>query len=256
MPPITAKQCDTAYEMDKAYNKRGAVIGSSISSVHQNMDAAKQYVLMISEGNSGLQHNSGSMGSRQFKSTKLKCKDKDTQELVDLWNWQDNKPLCVSPNGDRQDCGIMSGIKKSVSNLESDLGGIFHIFDTSTKECVPVTLDIVNGCTQSGNDPTTQTAYITTDQAKKISPCIFTDKKNPYTDEVCKTPLTPEEIKAEEMKAAFPWLYGKESFATISSSKQEECCCANMPKDPLVKIYYTSIGVLMLYFIMKMTLKR
>lgn len=232
MPPITAKHCDTAYEMEKAYNKRGAVMGSSISSVHQNMDAAKQYVLMISEGNSGLQHNYGSMGSRQFKSTHIKCKDKNTQQLVDLWNWQDNKPLCVSPNGDKQDCGIMSGIKKSVSNLESDLGGIFHIFDTSTKECVPVTLDVVNGCTQSGNDPKTQTAYITTDQANKISPCVFTDKKNPYTGEAC-----------------------FESFSTISSSKQCNCS-ADMPKDPLIKIYYTSIGVLMLYFIMKMTLRR
>lgn len=232
MSPITAKNCDTAYDMSKAYNKRGAVLGSSISTVHQNMDAAKQYILMISEGDSGLQHDSGSMGPRQFKATKLKCKDKNTQELVDLWNWQDNKPLCVTPNGDEQDCGVMSGIKKSVSNLESDLGGIFHIFDTSTKECVPVTLDVVNGCTQSGNDPKTQTAYISTDQAKKINPCVFTDKNNPYTNDEC-----------------------RESFTTISSAKNCDCC-ADMPKDPLIKIYYTSIGLMMLYFIMKMTLRR
>ena len=207
-------------------------MGSSVSTVYQNMDAAKQYILMISQGDSGLQHNGGSMGPRQFKETNLKCKEKDTGELVDLWNWQDNKPLCTESNGTEKDCGIMSGISKSVSNLESDLGGIFHIFDTSTKECVPVTLDIVNGCTQSNGDPTTQTAYITTEQALKISPCVFTDKKNIHTGEAC-----------------------FETFSTISSSKQCNCS-ADMPKDPLIKIYYTSIGLLMLYFIMKMTLRR
>ena len=232
MPPITAKKCDTPYEMKKAYNNKKAAVGSSISSVNQNMDATKQYLLMINQGDSGLQHDGGSMGQRLFKPTNLKCKDKDTGELVDLWNWQDNKPLCTTPNGDDQDCGIMSGVQKSLSNLESDLGGIFHIFDTSTKECVPVTLDVVSGCTQSNGDPPSQTAYITTEQAEKISPCVFTDKKNLHTGEAC-----------------------FETFSTISSSKQCNCS-ADMPKDPLIKIYYTSIGLLMLYFIMKMTLRR
>ena len=52
MTVITAKDCDKDYKMDKAYSGRDAKLGSSLSNVHQNIDAAKGYVVMLSEGDS------------------------------------------------------------------------------------------------------------------------------------------------------------------------------------------------------------
>lgn len=240
MTVITAKDCDKDYKMDKAYSGRDAKLGSSLSNVHQNIDAAKGYVVMLSEGDSVLQNTPGSMGSRQFKSTKLKCDDVDSGEKVALWDLHNHKPDCYSPNGEKQSCGIIPGISMSVSNLEDDLGGIFHIFDTSTKKCKAVTIEVDNGCTQSDGDPKTQTAYLAVDKIKTLSPCIFTNRKNPITNEICNMPGQRTQ---------------QESFATASSSKHCECC-VDMPKDPLVKFYYTSIGLLMLFIVMKMTLRK
>lgn len=237
-----AQTCTNSYEMNSQIEKNaGGKKGASIAAARSSIDAAAHYSGLLTQGDTPVVIGGGSLGSRQFVETKMKCKDEDTGNMVRLYNWEDNKPHCYE-NNRKVNCGITKNISLSVSNLGKSLMGFTGVLNTSTKKCKKVTLEVVNACTLNGQHPKIQSGYIESSKIKDIQACAFPRnrrnvKKNPETGMVCES-----------------FQSGRDS--NISQVQKKEPCCSDMPKDPFIKIYYTSIGLLMLYIIMKMTLRK
>lgn len=223
----TAVDCNKTYDYPSHIQQHAAVKGDNKSSVKQNINAIGGYKTILSPGNSELQLMSGALGSRDFKSTSKTC-DAGGGNMVQLHQFQNHTVSCVNGTGQKKDCGLIAGLMQSVNNIGTDLGGLLHVFDISTPKCTEVTIDVVNGC-MSGP----QKAYIETSVAESIDPCFFTSRVNPITNAKC--PVEGFETKN----------------STITYANYPD-----MPKDPLIKMYYTSIGLLMLYILMKMTIKK
>ena len=227
----TAVDCDKQYSYSAHVVQNGASAGAHISDVNSNIDKATGYKNILTTGNSDLQLTSGSLGPRQFRKTSKQCKH-DTGEMVTLYNLDDNTVSCVTADGFPQSCGIMAGLEKGGKKISGSLAGLTHIFDTEPKDCTEVTIDVINGCKRGP-----EKAFVETSVVADLNPCIFSSKggirENPITGTRC--PI--------------------EGFTTKYSPARVPCC-ADMPKDPIIKIYYTSIGLLMLYIVMKMTLKK
>ena len=224
----TPVDCDKPYDYEAHIHQKAASKGDSLTTVNDNITVAKGYKTIISPGLSELQLMHGALGARQFRSTPKLCVDEDGNK-VKLYLFQNNQPSCHNSDGQSKDCGLAAGLKESVDGIGDSLGGLLHIFDTQTKTCSEVTLDVINGC-----DSGPQKAHIETDVAKDIDPCFFTKRINPITKEKCKI----------------------EGFRTKLKKQTHQCYCTDMPKDPFIKMYYTSIGLLMLYIILKMTFKK
>ena len=80
------------------------------------------------------------------------------------------------------------------------------------------------------NKVSTETAFVTVTDINAMNPCWFKDKKNPVTKAKC-----------------------SESFSTLHGSKVDY---SKMPDDFLIKAYYSSLGLLGLYILMKMFEKK
>ena len=227
----TAVDCDKQYSYSAHVQQNAAVAGSHAKNVKSNINTAIGYKNILTTGNSDLQLTGGSLGSRQFRKTSKLCKLKDG-EMVTQYNFDDNTVSCHTADGYPQSCGIMAGLEQSGSKISSSLAGLAHVFDTDPKDCTEVTIDVINGCTRGP-----QKAFVETSVVADIDPCAFSSKggirENPVTATRCQI----------------------EGFTTKYSPARVPCC-ADMPKDPIIKIYYTSIGLLMLYIVMKMTLKK
>ena len=69
-----------------------------------------------------------------------------------------------------------------------------------------------------------ETAYVTTSDIQGMDPCWFTDKRNPITGKTC-----------------------IEAFGNINNVDKSK-----MPDSLLIKVYYSALGLLGLYILMKM----
>ena len=237
-----AKECTIPFDMNSQIRKgEGGHKAPFIYAANASLFAAEQYAGLFGQGDTMVVKGGGSLGSREFVETKIKCKDEDTGELVALHRWQDNKPGCYE-NNRKVDCGITKNIAKSARNLGESLMGFTGVLDTSLKDCKKVTLDVVNSCTLDGQHPRAQQGYLESSKVKNINACAFvpTDgsrrKVNPVSGMVCETFQTGRDSKPLAIR--------------------KKPCCSDMPDDPFIKIYYTSLGLLMLYIIIKMTMRR
>lgn len=224
----TPVDCDKPFDFSAHIHQKAANKGDTLSAVKENIKVAEGYKTIISPGLSELQLMHGALGSRQFRSTPKLCEDEDGNK-VKLYLFQNHQPSCYTPDGLKKDCGLAVGLKESIDSIGNSLGGLLHVFDTSTKKCTEVTIDVLNGC---GSGP--QKAHIENDVAKDIDPCFFTNRVNPITNEKCSV----------------------EGFSVNTKNEKKSCCCTDMPKDPVVKMYYTSLGLLMLFILLKMTFKK
>jgi len=237
-----AQTCTNSFDMNSQIIKgAGGGVGSSLDAARSNIDAAGYYAGLLGIGDTPVVKGGGSLGSREFIETKLRCKDVDTGEMVKLHDWIDNKPDCYQ-NNNKVDCGLKKNFSLAVSNLGKSLMGFATVANTNTKDCKKVTLEVVNACTMNGQHSKYQTAYLEASKIKDIQACAFAPnssnvKKNPDSGMICETFQSGRNAKP----------------ATIQRKKP---CCADMPDDPFIKIYYTSLGLLMLYIIMKMTLRK
>lgn len=228
---VTAVDCDKQYSYPAHIKQNAAAAGAHLSDVKSNIATAGGYKDILITGNSDLQLTGGSLGSRQFRKTSKLCK-LETGEMVTQYNFDDNTVSCHTGDGLMQNCGLMPGLEQSGKKITDSLAGLLHVFDTDPKDCTEVTIDVINGCTRGP-----QKAFVETSVVADIDPCAFSSvggtRTNPVTGTTCPV----------------------EGFTTKYSPSNIPCC-ADMPKDPIIKIYYTSIGLLMLYIVMKMTLKK
>jgi hypothetical protein len=191
------------------------------------------YVDLLVAGGGEASKVKGPLGDKFFLKTGAKCKDTKTSNKVTRSVYINNIPDGSIPfissglgAGDFTEFeGLVPGIMSNLSVINPMQ--IFQAFMSgSTPDCQALEMETRD----VNNNVSTETAFVTVTDINAMNPCWFRNKKNPVTKAKC-----------------------SESFSTLQGSKVDY---SKMPDDFLVKVYYSSLGLLGLYILMKMFEKK
>ena len=210
----------------------GMSSSGSISSISRNIAGLIGYVTVLSSGGGQASKISGPLGNSFFLKTGAQCKDKASGELVTRSIYVNNIPDGSIPF-------ITSGLGVKMTAFEGLIPGtmsnlaqinpmqIFGSFMEGTNpECEAITLPTRN----SDNITSMETAYVTKSDIKAIEGFTNIGDSKVYKDYVDKYNKKYNKKYNRERKIN----YGK------------------MPNDTMVKIYYSSLTLLVLYIFLKM----
>lgn len=153
--------------------------GNSIAS---NVHGLEAYVELLFQGGGKASAISGPMGKQFFLKTGANCRDVKTGEQVTRSLYINNIPVENSTLSQgmtlifRRAQGLIPGILNNISNINPL--GIFGAFMAgSNPDCMAVTLPTRNAQGVLSDE----TSYVTVNDVKNISPCLFSDRLNPIT---------------------------------------------------------------------------
>lgn len=219
------------------YIKTPAEIGmsgeGSLSQLGKDIDGLKSYVEILVSGGGKASATGQPLGNKFFLQTGGKCKDTETQQEVDRYIYINNVPVGNIPF-------ISSGVGVNFSELRGLIPGtignlnainpmeMFQAFLAgSTPPCQELKMETID----IYNNKSTESHFVTLIDIQNMDPCIFPDKKNPKTGQVC-----------------------RETFTNLNNS-QECYTCYKIPKDPISQIYFASIGILGIYILYRLMMK-
>jgi uncharacterized protein YozE (UPF0346 family) len=151
--------------------------------IQQNVDGLQSYITLLFQGGGDASKQGGPMGKQFFLKTGAKCRDKKSGEQVTRSIYINNIPIENTPLtagfnlifGGAQ--GLIPGILNNAQNINPM--GIFGAFMAGTNpDCMAVTLPTRNVRGRVSKE----TQYMTVDDVKNLSPCLFENKRNPVSN--------------------------------------------------------------------------
>jgi len=191
------------------------------------------------------------LGDRYLLKTMGKCNAKspdasgaETEELVTRYVYLNNIPDGQIPFMGAATKGVMPkglvpGVFKNIAGL-NPIPIIKSFTESSKPDCTAISVSIVD----TDNTNRIQVAHVANSEIKDIDPCVFAQNDdgkriNPITTVTC--------TKSEEdvQRTGFTNRYGN------NLKPLEIPQISDFPEDPIIKVYYISIGLLMLYILTK-----
>jgi len=157
-------------------------MSGSGQSIKQNVDGLEAYVTLLFSGGGNASTVDGPLGKQFFLQTGATCQDIKSGEQVTRSLYINNIPVentklnsgMTLLFGKAQ--GLIPGILNNIENINPL--GIFGAFLEGTNpKCMGVTLPTRNSNNVIGNE----TGYLTINDVKNLSPCLFSNKVNPIT---------------------------------------------------------------------------
>ena len=204
------------------------------------------YVKVIVTGQSKASRTGQALGSKFFLETPVKCTDKATGEEVKRSIYINNVPDGTIPfiSGASMGTGGISfpDFKGLVPGLMSNLAQInpLQILQAFTSGASPTCQKITMETIDTKNRRKTASAYVTNTDIQMMNKDWFPNGIKPNTKE-----SSNEDDGFKTMQAETSLI--NENGTEINYSK--------MPNDFIVKLYYTSLGLLGLYIFLKMMLR-
>jgi hypothetical protein len=269
------------YEFINTPSDMGMSSKGSISTIEHNIAGLIAYVSLLSSGKGEASKTGGPLGNKFFLKTGAKCKDTTSGETVQRSLYVNNVPDGSIPFisqglGNVNFTEFRGLIPGTLSNLSQiNPMQIFGAFMSGTNpDCQAITMETidVNGIVSS------DTQHIITNDIKAMNACWFGDKKNPVTGTTCKEAFTTlsdsQEFNQYLNKYNEKYLKGKKNsnfddtaydfkeyglanngkmdynFDKFSDKQQDnktQYDFSTMPKDPMIKVYYTSLSIMLLY---------
>jgi hypothetical protein len=215
------------YENIKTPSQIGMSTKGSLSALGKNIDGLIDYVEVLVTGKSKASATGGPLGNKFFLKTGAKCKDPSGNK-VDRYIYVDNVPDGSIPF-------ISSGMGVNFSDFEGLVPGAmgnlsvlnpFTIMQSflsgSTPDCQELTMQTID----NNNNKSSETHYVTTIDIKAMSPCIFTDNKNPVTGFSC-----------------------REMFQSNIDLQPENI---DLPPDPVTQIYFGGLTIIAVFIFIKL----
>lgn len=188
------------------------------------------YVELLVTGKSKASATGNPLGNKFFLNTGASCLDSNTKKEVDRYIYINNVPKGNIPfisygmgTNFKQFKGLIPGTMSSLNTL-NPMTVIQGFAEGSMPECKKITLETID----NQNKKSKETHYITVSDLNVMDPCDFPDKKNPETKQKC-----------------------KEIFTNMSDSEFRNEMTLELPKDPIVQIYFAGLGLLGIYIIYK-----
>jgi len=190
------------------------------------------YIKVLIEGGGKAQKIGGPLGDKFFLPTAAKCKDVATKKEVTRSLYVNNQPDGSIPFISQgmgvtfgEFKGLVPGILSNVSQINP-----FQMLQAfmigGMPDCQAITMQTINNSGTSS----VGTGYVLNTDIANMNPCWFPNRRNPMTGASC-----------------------RESFETLTN---ERTLNADMPKDWLVRLYYTSLALLGLYIFLKLLKKK
>ena len=209
----------------------------SISTITKDIAGIIGYVTLLSSGGGRASKVAGPLGNKFFLETGAKCTDKNTGELVTRSIYVNNQPdgsipFISSGIGDVNFSSFKGLIPGTLSNLSQiNPMQMFQAFMSGNNpECQAITMETID----VGNNKSQKTAFVTTNDIGAMSSCWFPNKKNPVNNKTC-----------------------KETFTTMGGSTiGDPRDYGSMPNSVAIRLYYSSLGLLLLYILMRLFQKK
>ena len=251
----------------------------SISAITNNIAGLIGYVSLLSSGTGQASKTGGPLGNKFFLETGAKCKDKASEETVTRSLYVNNVPDGSIPFisaglgdvnlGDFK--GLIPGTLSNLSQINPmQLFGAFMI--GTTPECQAITMETIDVENVRGQ----KTAFVTTTDIGAMSSCWFPNKKNPVSGNSCRETFTTmsdaqeygnyvdkynkkHNINGGKREKDFDttaYDFSEYYLGQKGKGQKAEYDFNKMPKDPMIKVYYSSLGLLMLFIFFKLFQER
>lgn len=194
------------------------------SKIATNIGGLIAYTEVLVSGGGNASATGNPLGNKYFMQTGAQCKDTATGNKVTRSLYINNVPDGTIPLISNMTGKSFSEFKGLVPGILTDMEALnpLQIFQAfmlgSEPDCQQLTMEVID----TNNVSKTDTQFVATADIKNMNPCWFKDGKNPMTNITC-----------------------KEAFSKIESK-------GKMPSDILVQLYYSSLGLLGLYLLMKL----
>lgn len=249
--------------------KGPAEIGMSskgtLKALAKDIQGIQKYIQLLVTGKSKASKTGGPLGDKYFLKTGGKCMDPVTKQKQDRYIYinnvpQGNIPLISSAAGMN-----FSDFRGLIPGMVSNMGAINPVAILgafragSTPECQKVTLQTIN----NQNQKSTETHYVTTVDLQNMDPCTFLNKVNPVTKIKCRqgfTSMQPYGYLLHEEEDDDTRSQSSESSDSDEDEEEEEeeqagDYLASLSEDPMVKAYFTSLGVLGILIVYRLMTK-
>lgn len=244
------------YEFINTPSEMGMSSDGSISAIEHDIAGLIAYVSLLSSGTGEASKTGGPLGNKFFLKTGATCKDIASGETVKRSLYINNVPDGSIPFisqglGNVNFTEFKGLIPGTLSNLSQiNPMQIFGAFMSGTNpDCRAIQMETidVNGVVSSA------TQNVTTNDIKAMNACWFGDKKNPVTGTTCKEAFTT--LSDSQEFNQYLNKYNEKYLNTKTGKKYKKTDTfddtaydfSQMPKDPMVKVYYTSLSIVLLY---------
>ena len=214
------------YDFINTPSELGMGSSGSMSTIENNIAGLIAYVSLLSSGDSKASKTGGPLGNKFFLETGATCKDVASGELVTRSLYINNVPDGSIPFisqglGDVKFTEFKGLIPGTLSNLaQINPMQIFGAFMSGTNpDCQSISMETID----VNSIKKTAAGFVTNNDIKAMNSCWFPNGTNPVTGAVC-----------------------KETFTTMNG-QDLDYDFSTIPKDPIVKLYYTSLSLLLLY---------
>lgn len=189
------------------------------------------------------------LGNKFFVETPLKCTDKKTKKKVKRSLYINNVPDGSIPfiteiSNVRFEGieGLLPGIMSNVSQI-NPLNMLLSFISGPTSTCQQITMETIDS--EDRRKP--ETAYVLNKDIELMNPKWFTIHPKP----------SREELKELEMEDDEPFkgMNSESSIKKPNTLKGSKIDYSKIPDDLLIKIYYTSLGLLGIYLMFKILMK-
>ena len=193
---------------------------NTMSALADDVSGLLAYVKILVEGGGKASKVPGPLGNKFFVQTTMQCRDvasgQNKPRSIYINNVPDGSLPFGSGTGFKDFRGILPGMINNISQINP-----FQILNAFVSEGVPecqeIELDTIESDSPTA-EPVPKKAFVTTADIMAMSPCWFSDGKQPLTGETCKS-----------------------GFTTL-----------RLPEDPLIKVYIASLGALGLYLLYRL----
>lgn len=216
------------YKFIRSPSEIGMSNEGTLSALDTNINGLVNYVDLLVSGRGNASVTGQPLGNKFFFKTGGKCKDKLTQQDVDRYVYvnnvpQHNVPLLSSGMGVdfTEFKGLIPGTINNINKFNpSDM---FQAFFTGSKpDCQELKMETID----IYNNKSTESHYVTLIDIQNMDPCSFLDKINPLTGDKC-----------------------KESFANLREDNDDYSMFFKIPEDPILQMYFASLGILGVYIL-------
>jgi hypothetical protein len=224
----------------------GMSSAGTFGALENDIGGLLSYVKVLVTGNTNASRTGKPLGTKFFLPTPVKCTDKATDQEVVRSIYINNVPDGTIPfiSGASMGSGGITfpDFKGLVPGLLSNLGQInpLQILQAFTSGASPTCQKITMETIDAKNNIGSASAYVTNTDIQLMNDAWFTISPKPDTTEPKDEDEAFKTIQAE---------------TSLINEKGTEINYSKMPNDFIIKLYYTSLGLLGLYIFLKMMLR-
>lgn len=250
------------YKFIKTPTEMGMSPGSNLSNISDGVAGIVSYIKLLVEGNSPASTTGQPLGNKYFYPTSQKCTDPDGASQT-LSLYVDNVPsgsLGIIPAGVGGNFSTFKGLIPGMLEDALSLSQI-NFFSAFTSmdppKCQNVTLETIGVDNKPGQD----SAYVSIDDIKNISPCNFVANNNTNTitnatcsesfivnDETRSRTRRGRRYRNRELKKR----YENNGDGGNNGNYRNKGQNIMMPDDIFLKIFILSFGALWIYVALKL----